>query len=79
MNEINTLKDELKMRVKLIEDNKVEISQLKEKVYNQTNLKDSYDKLEMDSKTLQHSKEKILYELKDIQRENELTKRAIDD
>jgi len=79
MNEINTLKDELKMRVKLIEDNKVEISQLKEKVYDQTNLKDSYNKLEMDSKTLQNSKEKILYELKDIQRENELTKRAIDD
>lgn len=41
MTEINTLRDDLKMRNKILDDNQVEINKLKEKVQDQTNLRES--------------------------------------
>jgi predicted nucleic acid-binding Zn-ribbon protein len=79
MTEINTLKDEIKMRNKILDDNKMEIHDLKHSLQNQTELKEAYHKMETDYKAAQHNKEKTLHELREIQHESDITKRAIDD
>lgn len=79
MTEIYTLKDELKMRNKILEDNTLEINDLKHSLQNQSNLKEAYNKLETDQKASQHTKDKTVRELREIQHESDISKRAIDD